>query len=197
MRRLIGVVSHRFREKASVFLTELHPARDGGERAQVLAMLRKRDFDATHHCSAWREGVPVLAFGSDDDGEPSGTAGRPMLTVLEGAQATDLVAICIRWYGGTKLGTGGLVRAYTEGVQGALAEADAAGSWEEGRLLHRGATQVPTAQRPPALHPARSVPRGRGHRPELRGRGGLAAVRMPARAGPGPGARLAGAQPGR
>jgi len=142
----MGVVSHRFREKASVFLTELHPARDGGERAQVLAMLRKRDFDATHHCSAWREGVPVTASGADDDGEPSGTAGRPMLAALEGAQATDLLAVCIRWYGGTKLGTGGLVRAYTEGVQGALAQADAAGSWAEVRILRRGAIQVPTAQ---------------------------------------------------
>ena len=123
MRRLKEVVTHRFREKASVFLTELHPARDAAERSAVLATLRKRDFDATHHCSAWREGVPVTAQGADDDGEPSGTAGRPMLAVLEGAQATDLIAVCIRWYGGTKLGTGGLVRAYTEGVQGALDEA--------------------------------------------------------------------------
>jgi putative IMPACT (imprinted ancient) family translation regulator len=146
MRRLMGVVSHRFREKASVFLTELHPARDGGERARVLAMLRKRDFDATHHCSAWREGVPVTASGADDDGEPSGTAGRPMLAALEGAQATDLLAVCIRWYGGTKLGTGGLVRAYTEGVQGALAQAEASGCLEEVRILRRGAIQVAATQ---------------------------------------------------
>lgn len=146
MRRLNGIATHRFREKASVFLTELHPARDGAERAAVLATLRKRDFDATHHCSAWREGVPVSAFGADDDGEPSGTAGRPMLTVLEGAQATDLIVVCIRWYGGTRLGTGGLVRAYTDGVQGALAEADALALWEEVRLLRRGALRVPAAQ---------------------------------------------------
>src|SRR5512133_4029852 len=146
MRRLKEVVTHRFREKASVFLTELHPARDAAERAAVLATLRKRDFDATHHCSAWREGIPVTAFGADDDGEPAGTAGRPMLTVLEGAQATDLIAICIRWYGGTKLGTGGLVRAYTAGVQGALAEADAAGVWEEVRILRTGAIWVAAAQ---------------------------------------------------
>jgi putative IMPACT (imprinted ancient) family translation regulator len=146
MRRLTEVVTHRFREKASVFLTELHPARDAAERAAVLATLRKRDFDATHHCSAWREGLPVSACGSDDDGEPSGTAGRPMLAVLEGAQITDLIAVCIRWYGGTKLGTGGLVRAYTEGVQGALAEADAAGAWEEVRILRTGEIRVSAAQ---------------------------------------------------
>ncbi len=146
MRRLKELTIHRFREKASVFLTELHPARDLAERAAALTALRKRDFDATHHCSAWREGVPVSAFGADDDGEPSGTAGRPMLAVLEGAQVTDLIAICIRWYGGTKLGTGGLVRAYTEGVQGALAEADAAGVWEEVRILRTGEIRVPAAQ---------------------------------------------------
>ena len=146
MRRLKEIATHRFREKASVFLTELHPARDGAERAAVLALLRRRDFDATHHCSAWREGGPVPAFGADDDGEPSGTAGRPMLAVLEGAEATDLIAICIRWYGGTKLGTGGLVRAYTEGVQSALAAADAAGVWEAVRRLRIGEIRVPVAQ---------------------------------------------------
>ena len=146
MRRLKEFAIHRFREKASVFLTELHPARDAAERATVLARLRKRDFDATHHCSAWREGCPVLAFGADDDGEPSGTAGRPMLAVLEGAEATDLIAVCIRWYGGTKLGTGGLVRAYTEGVQGALLEADVAGLWEAVRILRSGEIRVPAGQ---------------------------------------------------
>ena len=146
MRRLSRVAIHRFREKASVFLTELHPARDAGERAAALTLLRKRDFDATHHCNAWREGVPVSAFGADDDGEPSGTAGRPMLAVLEGAGATDLIAVCIRWYGGTKLGTGGLVRAYTVGVQGALAEANAAGAWEEVRILRTGEIRVPATQ---------------------------------------------------
>jgi putative IMPACT (imprinted ancient) family translation regulator len=146
MRRLKAVVSHRFREKASIFITELHPARDGPERNVVLATLRKRDFNATHHCVAWRAGIPVSAFGADDDGEPSGTAGRPMLAVLERAEATDLIAVCIRWYGGTNLGTGGLVRAYTQGVQGALTEADAAGAWEEVRSLRRGEIRVPMAQ---------------------------------------------------
>ncbi len=139
MRRLVAPAIHRFREKASVFLTELHPARTGAERETILAVLRKRDFDATHHCSAWREGVPLLAAGSDDDGEPVGTAGPPMLRVLEGAGVSDLLAVCIRWYGGTKLGTGGLVKAYTEGVQGALALAEAEGSLREVVPLLHGA----------------------------------------------------------
>ena len=69
-----------------------------------------------------------------------------MLAVLEGAEATDLIAVCIRWYGGTKLGTGGLVRAYTEGVQGALAEAEALALWEEVRILRTGEIRVPAGQ---------------------------------------------------
>src|SRR5512145_1695976 len=123
MFRISAPCSFRFREKASVFLTEVHPAASAAERTALMARLRKRDFDASHHCSAWRQGLPVEAQGSDDDGEPSGTAGAPMLRVLEGEGLTDLLAVCIRWFGGTKLGTGGLVRAYTEGLQGALAEA--------------------------------------------------------------------------
>jgi len=146
MRRLSAFSSFKFREKASVFLTELHPA-DGAEtRAEILARLRKRDFDATHHCSAWRQGAPVIAQGADDDGEPSGTAGGPMLKVLEGEALTDLLAVCIRWYGGTKLGTGGLVRAYTEGVQGAIAEAQVQGLLETIRILRAGSIEVPAEQ---------------------------------------------------
>ena len=146
MQRLSAPCAFRFREKASVFLTELHPADSQEARTAILARIRKRDFDATHHCSAWREGVPLRAQGADDDGEPSGTAGAPMLKVLEGEDLTDLLAICIRWFGGTKLGTGGLVRAYTEGVQGALEEARAQGLLEAIRILRTGHISVEAAQ---------------------------------------------------
>ena len=140
MQRITAPCSYRFREKASVFLTELHPAESAAERGEILARLRKRDYDASHHCSAWREGPASGAWGADDDGEPSGTAGSPMLRVLEGEALVELLAVCIRWFGGTKLGTGGLVRAYTDGVQGALAEARTQGLlrpvrlWRQGRL---------------------------------------------------------------
>ncbi len=133
----------KLREKASVFLTELHPAPDADARSALLARLRKRDFDATHHCSAWREGLPLRAWGADDDGEPGGTAGAPMLRVLEGEDLTDCIAVCVRWFGGTKLGTGGLVRAYTESLRGAIQEAEARGHLEELRLLREGEIRVP------------------------------------------------------
>jgi putative IMPACT (imprinted ancient) family translation regulator len=146
MKRLTAPAWFKLREKASVFLTELHPASDAAARAEILAKLRKRDFDATHHCNAWREGIPVKAWGADDDGEPGGTAGAPMLRVLEGAELTDLIAVCIRWYGGTKLGTGGLVRAYTECVRGALAEAERLGFLEAVRAMRVGRLEAPPAQ---------------------------------------------------
>ena len=68
MQRPTAPCGFRFREKASVFLTELHPAAGAQARAEILARLRKRDFDASHHCSAWREAPS--AFGADDDEDP-------------------------------------------------------------------------------------------------------------------------------
>ena len=141
MLRPVGDCGHRLRERASVFLTELHPAGSAADRAELLARIGKRDFDASHHCSAWRE--QAGAWGADDDGEPSGTAGAPMLRVLEGEQLVDVLVVCSRWFGGTKLGTGGLVRAYTEAVQGAVAEARRLGLLEEVRLWSLGRIQVP------------------------------------------------------
>ena len=140
MQRLTAPATHRFREKASVFLTELHPAASREEREAILARLRKRDFDANHHCSAWRE--LGGAQGADDDGEPSGTAGPPMLQVLAGEDLVDTLAVCIRWFGGTKLGTGGLVRAYTEGVQGAMAAAREEGLLEPVRAWRTGSLAI-------------------------------------------------------
>jgi putative IMPACT (imprinted ancient) family translation regulator len=145
MFRLRECCTFKLRDRASVFLAELHPAQGAEARGALLAGIRRRDFDATHHCSAWREGLPVSAWGSDDDGEPAGTAGPPMLRVLEGAELTDLLAVCVRWFGGTKLGTGGLVRAYTEAVQGALEAARSQGLLEEVRILREGSLTVEPA----------------------------------------------------
>lgn len=75
---------------------------------------------ATHHCWAWRLG-PAAAERSSDDGEPSGTAGVPILQVLRGAELSDVLAVVVRWYGGTKLGKGGLARAYAGATREALA----------------------------------------------------------------------------
>lgn len=87
-----------------------------------VASVRGEMPDATHHVYAFRVGYGgSITEGMSDDGEPPGTAGRPVLTVLRGADLGDVVLVITRYFGGTKLGTGGLVRAYTQAAQEALA----------------------------------------------------------------------------
>ena len=100
--------------------------------AAVVAGVRSRDHTATHHCTAMRVGADGQARRSSDDGEPSGTAGVPMLEVLLHRDLTDVVAVVSRWFGGTKLGAGGLVRAYGRAVSEAL---DSVGTLR--RVRHR------------------------------------------------------------
>ncbi len=85
--------------------------------------VQQQHSDATHHCWAYVVGAPgtTSRIGMSDDGEPHGTAGRPMLTVLLHSDVGEIAAVVTRWYGGTKLGTGGLARAYSGAVQAALA----------------------------------------------------------------------------
>ena len=115
----------RFTEeiRRSRFITSLAPAATVAEAQAHIAALRQEFPDATHHCWAYLVGPPGSSaqVGMSDDGEPHGTAGRPMLNVLSHADLGDVAAVVTRFYGGTKLGKGGLVRAYSNGVQQALA----------------------------------------------------------------------------
>lgn len=109
--------------RRSRFLTTLARVDSEESARAVIAEVRHRHPDARHHCTAF----VVEASGrqpierSNDDGEPSGTAGRPMLAVLTGRGLTQVVAVVTRWFGGVKLGTGGLTRAYAGAVEDALA----------------------------------------------------------------------------
>lgn len=96
----------------SRFLATLHPVADEDEAGRVIAAVRGRWHDARHHATALVLGPDGQRHRSSDDGEPGGTAGAPMLSVLVGAGLTDVVAVVTRWFGGTLLGAGGLVRAY-------------------------------------------------------------------------------------
>lgn len=88
---------------------------------EVVAQMRHQHWDARHHCSAFVVGPQADLQRSSDDGEPAGTAGAPMLEVLRGAELSDVVAVVTRWFGGTLLGAGGLVRAYSDSVREAVA----------------------------------------------------------------------------
>lgn len=107
------------REKASVFLAAIGPAADEAAAKAFLARLEKEFPDATHHCWAWRLGIPARER-SADAGEPTGTAGVPILQVLRGAGLADVMAVVVRWFGGTRLGKGGLARAYAGAAREAL-----------------------------------------------------------------------------
>lgn len=109
------------KERGSRFLALVFPVSQEASVEQILAEVKARHRDATHHCWAWRWGWPPSERGSDG-GEPAGTAAQPMLMVLRGARLSDTLAIVVRWFGGTKLGKGGLARAYAGALKSALAE---------------------------------------------------------------------------
>lgn len=108
--------------KKSRFITLLAHT-DGVEAAKAFVSQVKAEHpDARHHCQAWVAGAPddLQQLGFSDDGEPAGTAGKPMLAQLLGSGVGEITAVVVRYYGGIKLGTGGLVKAYGGGVQLAL-----------------------------------------------------------------------------
>ena len=112
--------------RKSRFLAEATPV-DSVESARALWRERKRIYaDSNHVVFAFVCGPQGGVMGCSDDGEPSGTSGRPTLEVLKGSGITNVLLTVTRWFGGIKLGTGGLVRAYTESAQLALADAQTA-----------------------------------------------------------------------
>ncbi len=119
--------------KRSRFLARLERVEDVASALAVVEAARKRHWDARHHSFAFVLGPDGKEYRSSDDGEPSGTAGVPILEILRGRMLLDVAAVVTRWFGGTLLGTGGLKRAYSEVVRAAL---DAAGVRER-RLLQR------------------------------------------------------------
>ncbi|WP_316896397.1 YigZ family protein [Pseudodesulfovibrio indicus] len=116
----IPASSHRVEEtiKRSRFITSLGHAPDLESARAFVAAVKEEFPDATHNCWAFNAGPPgdTAFVGLSDDGEPSGTAGKPMLTALLHSGVGEIAAVVTRYFGGTKLGTGGLVRAYTSMV---------------------------------------------------------------------------------
>jgi uncharacterized YigZ family protein len=118
-----GDATAEVEDRGSRFLCTLRRVADEEEARALVASLRREHWDARHHCSAFVLGPGGTIQRSSDDGEPAGTAGAPMLEVLKGAGVSDVAAVVSRWFGGTLLGAGGLVRAYGDAVRAALAEA--------------------------------------------------------------------------
>lgn len=125
MRYAIPAGLHRVEEsiRRSRFITTLAPAATVAAAHQFIARIRAEFPDATHNCWAFVAGPPgsTTAVGLSDDGEPHGTAGRPMLEALLHSEVGEVAAVVTRYFGGVKLGKGGLQRAYSGGVKLALA----------------------------------------------------------------------------
>ena len=105
-----------FKDKGSRFIAHAYPIRSTEEAKRHADTLRQEHHKARHWCYAWRIGTDGTQFRANDDGEPAGSAGRPILGQIDSFGLTDTTVIVVRYFGGIKLGAGGLVRAYTDSV---------------------------------------------------------------------------------
>jgi len=113
-----------YKEKGSKFLSFAIPVQNNDEIKEIVKDYRKRYFDARHVCYAYMLGADRTDFRANDDGEPSGTAGRPILGQINSRDLTNILVIVVRYFGGVLLGTGGLVVAYKEATADALNQAE-------------------------------------------------------------------------
>jgi len=112
-----------YREKGSKFIALAYPVASVDEIKDLLMQIRKKHYDARHVCYAYMLGSDRSEFRSVDDGEPSGTAGRPILGQINSRQLTNVLVVVVRYFGGILLGTGGLITAYREAAADALENA--------------------------------------------------------------------------
>ena len=117
---IAGRSSAEIEVRRSRFVCDLRRVETEAAAREVIEAVRSGSREARHHCTAFVLGPDGATQRSNDDGEPSGTAGAPMLEVLRGRGVSDVVAVVTRWFGGVLLGTGGLIRAYGDAVGAAL-----------------------------------------------------------------------------
>lgn len=113
-----------YSEKRSRFLAFAHPVTNADEVKDLLARYRKEYYDARHVCYAYMLGPDRKEFRANDDGEPSSTAGKPILGQINSRELTDVLVVVVRYYGGVNLGTGGLIVAYRSAADDALNHAE-------------------------------------------------------------------------
>jgi uncharacterized YigZ family protein len=112
-----------YKEKGSKFLAFAYPVRTESEIKSILEDIRKKYFDARHHCYAYILGYDKSGWRVNDDGEPSGTAGKPIHGQLQSFDLTNVLVVVVRYFGGIKLGVGGLINAYKSAAKDALENA--------------------------------------------------------------------------
>jgi len=112
-----------FKDNGSRFIAQAYPVESEEQVKDIVDRLRKEYHDARHHCFAYRLGLDGSRWRASDDGEPSGSAGRPILGQIDSAGLSDILVVVIRYFGGIKLGIPGLIRAYKTSTSDALAHA--------------------------------------------------------------------------
>lgn len=117
---IMGQSEATIRERSSKFLSLAYHVTSADQVKEIMDGLRKKHYDATHHCYAYRLGPQGEEWRANDDGEPSGTAGKPILGQLLSRDITDILVVVIRWFGGTKLGVAGLIETYRESTAAVL-----------------------------------------------------------------------------
>ena len=120
MKKLVESEEGIYIEKKSKFICHLFSVTSADEVTEIIKAEKKKYYDAKHHCYAYVMGDDGSDIKCSDDGEPSGTAGRPMLDILQKEGLTDILCVVTRYFGGTLLGTGGLVRAYSAALKDAI-----------------------------------------------------------------------------
>jgi uncharacterized YigZ family protein len=113
-----------YKEKGSRFLAFAYPVKEEEEISEKIRVLKKEYHDARHHCFAWRLGAEMEHYRVNDDGEPPGSAGKPILGQIQSREITQILVVVIRYFGGTLLGVGGLINAYRSAAAAALDKAE-------------------------------------------------------------------------
>jgi len=119
-RTVVGQSTGQYKEKGSKFLSFCYPVSDENEINAHLTALRKEYHDARHHCYAWVLGADKLRHRANDDGEPNHSAGDPILGQIRSKGLTNILIVVVRYFGGVKLGVGGLISAYKSAAEEAL-----------------------------------------------------------------------------
>lgn len=131
---LAGVATAEFKDRGSRFLAFAYPVHTTQEVKEKLQLLKKEHPKAVHFCLAWRMGTDGTQFRANDDGEPSGSAGKPILGQIDSAGLTNVLVVVVRYFGGTLLGVPGLINAYKTVAADALANAPVTEKWIEDRI---------------------------------------------------------------
>lgn len=124
-----------FKDKGSKFIAYAYPVASEDQIREIVQSIKKEHHSARHHCYAWRLGYEKLLFRANDDGEPSSTAGKPILGQIQSFDLTNILIVVVRYFGGTLLGVSGLINAYRNAALDAINQAEIVEKLVEKQLL--------------------------------------------------------------